>query len=115
MLTPYTDPVNRIVEAFITSKGMDIGASGSFKRESSAEVCRIQPKSFFVAGLALGRGAVDGLFIACTAVRVSSIIEALETELGKPVVSSNQALAWHAMRLAGCDEAVTGYGRLLRS
>ena len=115
LLTPYTDEVNRIVEAFVSSKGMDVGARGSFKRGSSAEVCRISPESFLEAGLALGREAVDGLFISCTAVRVSSIMEQLEVELGKPVVSSNQALAWHSMRLAGCNESVPGYGRLLRS
>jgi len=115
LLTPYTDEVTQIVEGFISSKGMDIGAYGSFKRESSAEVCRISPRSFLEADLSLGLEAVDGLFIACTAVRVSSIIEQLEMDLGKPVVSSNQALAWHSMRLAGCNESVAGYGKLLRT
>jgi maleate cis-trans isomerase len=30
------------------------------------------------------------------------------------VVTSNQALAWDCLRLAGCNTAVEGYGRLLR-
>jgi maleate isomerase len=30
------------------------------------------------------------------------------------VVTSNQAMAWHALRLAGHVEPVAGFGRLLR-
>jgi len=35
-------------------------------------------------------------------------------ELGKPVISSNQACLWRALRLAGVSEPVAGFGRLLR-
>ena len=115
VLTPYIDEVNAVVERFITSKGMDIGARGSFKLQSSAALCRVTPESIYQAGLELGRNDVDGLFISCTALRVSPVIAQLETDLGKPVVSSNQALAWHATRLAGCNEKVEGYGQLLMS
>ena len=115
LLTPYLDEVNQVVERFITAKGMEVGVCGSFKRESSAEMCRIAPEAIYDAGLALGRRDVDGLFISCTALRVSPIIARLEADLGKPVVSSNQALAWHTLRLAGCEEPVEGYGSLLTS
>ena len=115
VLTPYADDVNAVVADFIGSKGMEVGVRGSFKRVSAAEMCRVAPESIYEAGLALGRQAVDGLFISCTALHVSPILERLETDLGKPVVSSNQALAWHALRLAGCDDKVEGFGRLLRS
>ena len=115
VLTPYSDEVNAVVDRFITSKGVAIGARGSFKRERSAELCRVAPESIYDAGLVLGKANVDGLFISCTALRVSPVIERLEADLGKPVVASNQALAWHATRLAGCDDKVEGYGQLLRS
>ncbi len=41
------------------------------------------------------------------------IIEALETELGVPVVGSAQALMWAGLRAAGIDEPISGFGRLL--
>ena len=116
LLTPYIDEVNQVVERFVTGKGMHVARCGSFGRESAEEMCQIAPQSIFDAGLVLAsHDDVDGLFISCTALRVSPIIEKLEQALGKPVVSSNQALAWHSMRLAGYDEPVSGYGRLLRS
>jgi maleate cis-trans isomerase len=41
------------------------------------------------------------------------VLERLEQELGKPVISSTQAMLWHALRVAGVPDAVHGFGRLL--
>jgi maleate isomerase len=65
--------------------------------------------------LDLGSGSdVDGVFVSCTSPRVVEIAEAVEKRLGKPVTSSNHAMAWHALRLAGIKDQVPGYGRLFR-
>lgn len=113
LLTPYIDEVNAVVEAYITSHGFEIVVKGSFKQRGDPEMCRIPPQAIYEAALSLGQADVDGVFLSCTALRTSSIIEPLEKALGKPVVSSNQALAWHALRLAGYTDPVEGYGRLL--
>jgi maleate isomerase len=42
------------------------------------------------------------------------VIEQLEQDLGKPVITSNQATAWQLMRLLGIDDPIEGYGELLR-
>ncbi|MDX6330283.1 MAG: maleate isomerase, partial [Streptomycetaceae bacterium] len=55
----------------------------------------------------------EGYFLSCTALRSAEIIEELEAELGKPVVTSNQAMVWHALRTGGVADPVPGYGRLL--
>ncbi len=57
----------------------------------------------------------DGVMIAGTGFRCVGIIEALETDLKRPVVSANQASVWNCLRLAGVHATVDGYGRLLRS
>lgn len=56
---------------------------------------------------------VDALFVAGTGLRVSAVLGGLEAAIGKPVVTSNQALAWHSLRLAGYGRPVEGYGRLM--
>jgi maleate cis-trans isomerase len=43
------------------------------------------------------------------------ILEPLEQDLGKPAISTNSAMMWNALRLAGVRHPVTGYGRLLDS
>lgn len=113
VLTPYVDEVNAVVEDYISAQGFDITTKGSFKQRGDPQMCRIPPQAIYDAGMQLGQNDVDGLFISCTALRVSPIIGALEQALGKPVVSSNQALVWDALRLAGYDDPVEGFGRLL--
>ncbi len=114
LLDPYTDEVNVVVERYVSEQGFDIVDKGSFKQRGDPNIVRVPPRAIFEAGLALASSpAVDGLFISCTALRVSPVIGRLEAALGKPVVSSNQALAWDCLRLAGCDTPVPGFGRLL--
>ena len=52
------------------------------------------------------------MFVACTALRVVEIAAEIEAELGKPVTSSNHAMAWHCLRLAGIDDPQPHLGRL---
>ena len=56
----------------------------------------------------------DGVFISCTGFDALDVIEALEQDLGKPVVTSNQAAYWMCFRMAGIGEPIQGYGRLMR-
>jgi maleate cis-trans isomerase len=40
-------------------------------------------------------------------------IDALEADLGIPVISSNQAQLWTTLRAAGVFARISGWGRLL--
>jgi maleate isomerase len=55
----------------------------------------------------------DGVLIAGTGFRCVGILEALEQDLRRPVISANQASLWHCLRLAGVNASVAGYGNLL--
>ncbi|MFO1079637.1 MAG: hypothetical protein U1E23_03285 [Reyranellaceae bacterium] len=57
----------------------------------------------------------DGVLIAGTGFRCVAILEALEHDLQRPVVSANQASLWHCLRTAGVRATVSDYGSLLRS
>lgn len=56
----------------------------------------------------------DGVLIAGTGFRCVGILDALEQDLQRPVVSANQASLWHSLRLSGVRTPVSGYGNLLR-
>ena len=56
----------------------------------------------------------DGVLIAGTGFRCVGILEALEQDLKRPVISANQASLWHCLRSAGVQAKVDGYGSLLR-
>jgi maleate isomerase len=55
----------------------------------------------------------DGVLIAGTGFRCVAIIGALEQDLGRPVITANQASLWHCLRSSGVRTPVVGYGSLL--
>ena len=55
----------------------------------------------------------EAVFLTGTGMPTLPVLEALEQDLGKPVVSSASAMMWHALRLAGVRRPISGYGRLL--
>jgi maleate isomerase len=114
VLTPYTEGVNHRVVEYFTARGLDIAAFGAFNKESDAEIATIAPASIVATAQALDAPDIEGIFLSCTGLRGAAVANELEARLGKPVVTSNQAMAWHAMRLAGHNEPVAGFGRLLR-
>lgn len=115
LLTPYIDAINRMMRRYIEERGTAVTAMGSFNHDQDNEVARISPASIEAAALELGAAPnVDMVFVACTSLRVAEHVEAMEARLGKLVSSSNHAMAWHALRLAGYKEPVQGFGQLLR-
>lgn len=113
LLTPYPPDIHQQMEACFARHGIETMAGATFVTETEAQVRALSPDRIRTAAMTLGAAAVDGLFISCTSLRCSGIMAAIERETGKPVVTSNQAAAWHMRRLAGITAPVPGFGRLL--
>lgn len=56
----------------------------------------------------------DVLFLSCTNLHTFELLDELEQRLGLPVISSNQALFWHALQLTNCIHRPQNFGSLLR-
>jgi len=54
----------------------------------------------------------DVYFVSCAQVRVVEMLGALERDLDRPVISSNQCAAWHVLRQRGINDRVRGFGTL---
>ena len=113
LITPYTDDINQMMKEFIEERGVSVPVIGTFNLADDDRVARISTASVRDAVLELGAEDVDSVFVSCSSLRVTPIIEECEARLDKPVMSSDQALAWHSLRLAGYDDAIPGFGRLL--
>ena len=113
LLTPYLDEINHTMRDFIEDGGVSVPVMGSFNEPNDNKVGRISSESIREAALELGRSdLVDTVFVACTNMRLVEFAAELEAELGKPVTSSNHAMAWHCLRLAGIDDPQPHLGRL---
>lgn len=55
----------------------------------------------------------EAVFLTGTGMPTLPVLEALEQDLGKPVISSNSATMWRALRTTGVRQPIPGYGRLL--
>lgn len=55
----------------------------------------------------------EAVFLSGTGMPTVPVLELLEQDLGKPVLSSASAMMWHALRRCGVRQAIPGYGRLL--
>jgi maleate isomerase len=86
----------------------------TFDEEVEANVARIKPQSIFEAAVAAGEEReAEAVFISCTNLRCIDVIAPAEERLGKPVLSSNLALLWHMLTLAGIETKGIAESRLL--
>jgi maleate isomerase len=60
------------------------------------------------------RPDADGYFLSCTNTRMIEAIDHLEQDLGKPVISSNQATLWACLKKLGISHTNKVLGRLFR-
>lgn len=115
VLTPYSNEVNQLMKRYIEKSGFSIGAFGSFNVGDDNQVARISTDSIRQALLEIGRDdGVEALFLSCTNLRSLEVVREVEAILGKPVTSSNHAMAWHTLRLAGVDDSIEGVGHLFK-
>ena len=113
VLTPYPADVNKIVSGYIAARGYQVPVFGSFNADRDTVVARITPQSIEQGVREIIRHAeVDAVFVSCTSVRLMQACAELEKNLGIPLTSSNHAMAWHALRLAGIDDKLGQFGSL---
>ena len=114
VVSPYIAEVSAPLIAALEASGVSVTASVSFDEMQEARVARIDPGSSLEAGLEVGaRDDVEAVFLSCTNLRTVGMLDELEARLGKPAISSNQALAWHMAQLAGVKPG-RPIGRLMR-
>ncbi len=112
MITPYIVDVSAAMRDNLRQSGIDVPLLATFGQEEERVVARITSRSVLAAIEVAAEAPCDALFLSCTNLPTLDILEAAETSLGKPLITSNQALAWHMLRLAGLDDHCPGGGIL---
>lgn len=115
LLTPYTPKVTQALSDNLSAAGIRVSNTGYFDIENDFEVGRVNSASLLSAIMAIGgHKNCEAVFVSCTSLRMAHIILQAEQALGKPVISSNQALAWHLLRLCGINHQLTQFGCLFK-
>lgn len=114
LISPYVASVSDRLRDVLEQAGISVTDFASFEEPVEANVVRISPGSILQAAVEMGRKSdCDAVFLSCTNLRTLDVIDSIEQQIGKPVLSSNQVLAWDLCRLAGINLQLGGFGRLL--
>ena len=116
--TPYVEFINEAEKSWLRAEGFqikDFRGLNLGKEETERKLIGRQPaQTAYELALDLARCKPEGIFISCTNFASAPIIETLEADLGIPVVTSNQATLWAALRKVGLKASIEGYGILMR-
>ncbi|MEK6591843.1 MAG: maleate cis-trans isomerase [Pseudomonadota bacterium] len=107
--TAYEPWLNEKVKQYLDAAGFGVLAIEGFGTQAHAAVT---PGRVAALAKQVDRPEAQAIFISCSNLRTLEIIESLERDLGKPVVTSNQASLWSMLRLVGDRRTISGAGRL---
>ncbi|MDE0852313.1 Asp/Glu racemase [Yoonia sp.] len=100
LISPYVAEVSEKLQTVLATNGITVTTFASFEEPLERNVVRIDDKSIHTAAVGM-KGDFDAIFLSCTNLRTLDVLEAITTDIGKPVLSSNQVLAWHLRQLCG--------------
>jgi len=109
LVTPYEDWLTDRVSNWLEKAGFVVASRKGLGRKS--RISDLSSMDAYRLAREVDVSTADAVFISCTAWKTFDIIETLERDLGKPVVTSNQATLWQSLILAAVSPA-GGQGRL---
>ena len=110
--TPYLEELNQLEKAFLEAHGIKVVHIEGLGFTGASELNNLDSGMAYVLGKKVDREEAQALFLSCTGFQTLEIIEALEQDLGKPVLTSNTATLWDILRKLKVKEPVVGYGEI---
>jgi len=111
--TPYPEEINRLEKTFFEEQGFEVLEIKGLGITDAFLIGCEMPDNTYRFVKSIDNSSADAIFISCTNYRTFDIIELLEEDCKKPVVTSNQATFWATLRTIGCEESIPGFGTLL--
>jgi maleate cis-trans isomerase len=113
VLSPMHDAYSKSARDYYAAVGFDVPYHAGLQVQKPEDIIRVGPQQALEAFRRLDHDDVDTFLHVGGALGIVDYIETLEAELGRPVVSSNAATYWYALRKHGIDDPLPGFGQLL--
>jgi len=114
--SPFVKETNQKLKAFLEGSGFKVVGMGGFGKVKNADINRItrQQAYHFVKSTfhSYQKKEIQAILMPCANWPTSLLVEKWETDLGVPVVTSNQAKLWAALSVLGIKDKISGYGEL---
>jgi maleate cis-trans isomerase len=115
MASPFPEDQDERLVKFLAHYGIEVVAFRGLGCPNADVIWELPPESGYELASALlhEHPNVDGVYLPCNKWRMISVIERIEQDNQKPVVTNTQAWVWEALRLMNMRKPIAGYGRLL--
>ena len=110
---PYDAKVGAIAKSFLEANGIAVLATHELGLTDNLAVGRLGAETAYQLGRKIDHPDAEAIVFAGTNMKTMDVIEKLERELGKAVISTTAASLWQALRIVGRTGSIPGYGRLL--
>ena len=110
---PYTEEILAGIRRYLEVNGLTVVGIKGLGLSDNHSIAEQQPQTIYQLVCSVNSKDAEGIFISCTNLRTLTIIEKLEKDLNKVVISSNQVGLWAALRKIGINDPIFGYGKLL--
>jgi len=108
--SPYLKDVDQRLTQFLEGNGFQVVNSNPL--HLSQDHCLNPADRIRRAAEEADRPDAEAVFISCTGQKTAGFISAVENQLGKPVITANQATMWCLLRMIGIDPKLPGLGCL---
>ncbi|WP_193370929.1 maleate cis-trans isomerase family protein [Pelagibius marinus] len=112
LLAPYSEELTTMIAADFEKRGYAVANASCFGFTADSQMTAIAKESWIEAARSCYDHSADALFISCTSVRASAVIDDIEAEIQAPVICSNQAVAWQIGNHLGVLSDLSISGRL---
>jgi maleate cis-trans isomerase len=108
--TPYAADLTERGRAHLVLHGFDV--VGVARLQGVRNIYEETTERAYTVGRQADRPEAEAVFLSGTGMPTLAMLQVLEDDLGKPVVSASSAMMWNALRIAGVSSVRPGYGRL---
>lgn len=114
MVTPYMKPLTQMVREYIEGAGIEVLDAVSLEVPDNLAVGRLDPQNLPEIARNLQREGADVIVLsACVQMPSLPAVQAVENELGLPVITAATATAYEILKSLGHTPAISNAGSLL--
>jgi maleate isomerase len=112
--SPYVPAINDMAIAFLSEMGIETVSRADFDGTLGNDgQGALSPADVTDLALRAGHPDAQAVVLSCTDMRAVECVADVEARLGRPVVTSNQAMLFQALQVLNIPDPVAGFGQLL--
>jgi maleate isomerase len=113
LVTPYTEDVQQRIGDNYRTIGIEVVAERHLDLRVNHDFALVEPERLRTLMREVAQARPDAITTFCTNLRAAPLADAVEAELGIPLLDTVSTTVWGLLRLADADPSlVTGWGRL---